>query len=344
MDSVVEAHLPALHEVGPESFDLVHGVRQLLRGGKRLRALFMCAGYGFGPGACPQAAVRASAAMEFFQAAALLHDDVMDHSDTRRGQPTLHRALEQHHRDRHWIGDPASFGVAGAILGGNLCLVWCDDAFARSGLPAAEQLRARPAFDTMRSQLMAGQFLDVLVAHRGWTNLNVTEQVQQSRRISIFKSALYSVEQPLLIGALAAGAAPEVRERLSVYGRAIGEAFQLRDDLLGVFGDPEVTGKPAGDDIAEGKRTSLIAWGLHLATPADAQALSEALGHPQVTPEQVQHAREVLTQCGAVDRVEALISQLHGDATAAIAPLLETFPEPWERLTALGQLSVERTS
>src|SRR5690606_21481562 len=226
---------------------LVDAVAELLSGGKRLRAAFFYWGWrGFGhEPSLDDAAIRAASSMEVFQAAALLHDDVMDNSDLRRGRPTAHRAFAADHLRQGWNGDPARFGHAAAILAGDLCLNWTDELFTGSGLPAEALLRARPEFDRMRTQPMGGQFLHMLEGARGWADLPYAERVDRSRTVIRYKSAKYSVEQPLLIGARAAGAPEAALASLSRYGTALGEAFQLRDDVLGVYGDPDQTGKPA---------------------------------------------------------------------------------------------------
>src|SRR5674476_1169155 len=199
---------------------------------------------------------RAAAWKNSIAVAALLHDDVMGDSDTRRGMPAAHRRLADEHTAAGWAGSGDRFGVAGAILGGDLCLIWSDELFATSGLPASELTRARPIFDRMRTQLMGGQFLDVLESARGWDDLSTDQRVARARKVIRYKSAKYTIEHPLLIGAAAADVSAPDRAALSTYGLDLGEAFQLRDDLLGVFGDPAHTGKPAGDDLREASARS----------------------------------------------------------------------------------------
>ena len=218
--------------------------------------------------------------MEFFQGAALLHDDVMDRSDTRRGMPSAHRAVAALHEASGWDGDGDRFGEGAAILAGDLCLTWCDELYATCGLPAEELARGRHLFDAMRTQLMGGQFLDLLESVRGWEGLDLEQRIASARKVIRFKSAKYTIEHPLRIGALVGGATDDDLEPLSDYGLALGEAFQLRDDLLGVFGDPEATGKPAGDDLREGKRTVLIALALDAASPDD-RALVDSPARPR---------------------------------------------------------------
>ena len=303
-----------LAEIGPDVADLTEPVRTLLQGGKRLRAGFAYWGWRAAGREDHPGAIALATSMELFQAAALIHDDVMDDSETRRGKPAMHRTLSRAHADRAWHGDPDRFGTAGAILAGNLCLGWCDDLFADSGLPADALTAARPAFERMRGQLMAGQFLDIVTSMRPWHQLGDAERIERSRHVIRYKSAKYSIEHPLLIGATAGGASEQDLAALSRYGLALGEAFQLRDDVLGVFGDPEITGKPAGDDLREGKRTVLIARALVDADDVTTTRIAQWLGAPDLTPEEVESFRELLVDTGALDGVERDIT--HGAAAA----------------------------
>lgn len=296
---------------------LIDAVFGLLQGGKRLRAGFLFWGYLGAGGTDGSPAIRAASAMEVFQAAALLHDDVMDASDIRRGQPTAHRTLAALHRTQGWYGDPDRFGEAGAILAGDLCLNWTDQLFATSGLPARHVARGRIELDRMRTQLMGGQYLDVVESARSWVGLSTAERIDSARRVIRFKSAGYTIAQPLMIGASAAGADAQNLAALHDYGYSLGEAFQLRDDLLGVFGDPTTTGKPAGDDLREGKRTALIAYLLDTATPGEIDRFSACFG-TELTQEDVDWVRKLAVSTGAVDRVEDLIGQQAAIAAAAL--------------------------
>jgi geranylgeranyl diphosphate synthase type I len=262
--------------------------------------------------------------MEFFQGAALLHDDVMDRSDTRRGMPSAHRAVATLHHRRGWAGDADRFGEGTAILAGDLCLTWCDQLYATCGLPAQELARGRRLFDTMRTQLMGGQFLDLLESARGWEGLDLERRIASARTVIRFKSAKYTIEHPLLIGALVGGAPEESLAPLSDYGLALGEAFQLRDDLLGVFGDPEATGKPAGDDLREGKRTVLVAHALDAASDTERERVEALLGRDDLDLVGVEAIRRVLLDTGAVERVEGLIEVLADEARKAVERARET--------------------
>jgi geranylgeranyl diphosphate synthase type I len=338
----VDAHLDAqeqvLADLGDELAPLLRAVRSLLTGGKRLRAGFLYWGYRAAGGPDGPGPVRLAASMEYFQAAALLHDDVMDRSDTRRGMPAAHRAIEALHGQQGWLGDGERFGEGAAILAGDLCLSWSDELFATCGLPVEALDRGRPVFDRMRTQLMAGQYLDLLESVRGWEGMGLDERIASARKVIRYKSAKYTIEHPLLIGASVAGVGDRAADGLSRYGLALGEAFQLRDDLLGVFGDPGETGKPAGDDLREGKRTVLVAYGLDGADPAGRDLLEGALGRADLDDGEVERVRDVLTSSGAVDRVEGLIASLTTTAATALEEAGSAGPLDPEGTRALAEL------
>jgi geranylgeranyl diphosphate synthase type I len=238
----------------------------------------------------------------------------MDGSDTRRGEPSVHRRFEAAHAQQGWRGSPESFGTSAAILLGDMCLVWADLALATSGLTDAEIMRGEPVWHGMRSELMAGQYLDVLAQATGAQE----DPVQRALRVARFKSGKYTVERPLHLGAALADGSPELVETYSAYGIPLGEAFQLRDDLLGVFGDPAVTGKPAGDDLREGKRTVLLACALDRATPAQSGLVERLLGDSELDLLGVAALREVIVDTGALDRVESMIGERTEASLAAL--------------------------
>ncbi len=325
LDAELGAQAGVLAELGPDVEDLLHAVGGLLRGGKRLRAAFLYWGARAAGIPDSEALVRLASAMELFQAAALIHDDVMDDSDTRRGRPAAHRALATRHVARGWSGDDERFGLAGAVLAGNLCLTWTDEMYARCGLPEADLARGRPVFDRMRTQLMAGQFLDVVESMRPWDGVADAERVERAGRVIRYKSAKYTVEHPLLIGATVGGLDDAGLAALSRYGLDVGRAFQLRDDLLGVFGDPEQTGKPAGDDLREGKRTVLLAHALAGAGDDGRARVEHLLGRADLAADDVDELRAVITGSGAVDILEDEIGRLAASARDALtgAPALD---------------------
>ena len=349
VQQAVDAHLAAqtavLVEIGDDLRPLIDAVAALLTGGKRLRAGFLYWGYRAGGRGDSDALVRLAASMELFQAAALLHDDVMDRSDIRRGMPSAHRAIETLHSEQGWLGDGGRFGEGAAILAGDLCLTWCDEMFATCGLPAEQLRRGRELFDRMRTQLMGGQFLDLLESVRGWEGLDLEARITSARTVIRYKSAKYTIEHPLLIGALVGGVDDAALPALSAYGLALGEAFQLRDDLLGVFGDPEATGKPAGDDLREGKRTVLLAYALEGAGPAERMQVDAGLGRDDLDEAEVERLRGILLGTGAVARVEALIASRADEAHDALdraARLATLDPTATDELHRLVELSTAR--
>jgi geranylgeranyl diphosphate synthase type I len=344
LDAELTTQAGVLAELGPDVEDLLHAVGDLLRGGKRLRAAFLYWGARAAGLPDSDALVRLASAMELFQAAALIHDDVMDDSDTRRGMPAAHRRLAGHHADRGWAGDGDRFGLAGAVLAGNLCLTWTDEVYATCGLPADALDRGRPVFDRMRTQLMAGQFLDVVESMRPWEGLEPGERVERAGRVIRFKSAKYTVEHPLLIGASVGGMDTAGQAALSRYGLDLGRAFQLRDDLLGVFGDPEETGKPAGDDLREGKRTVLLAHALAGTDEAGRRRVEELLGRADLAGSDVDELRAVIAGSGAVHVVEEEITRLATAARAALADVRAPGRDAVEVLDALVTTATSRSA
>lgn len=333
--------------VAGETLPLIDHAERLMAGGKRLRPAFCWWAYR-GAGAEDDLVAPAAAALELFQAAALIHDDVMDDSDTRRGAPAVHRSFARMHEDAGWRGDPRRFGVAGALLTGDLCLSWSDELFATVEAAPDRWRAARSVFDQMRTQLMSGQYLDMLeqvapdgmpVAAPASTDGSALSAVARAKRVICYKSAKYSVEQPLLLGAALAGADADLTRCYSRFGLLLGEAFQLRDDMLGVFGDPDVTGKPAGDDLREGKRTLLVAFAAERATMGQRDLLELRLGNPLLDEQGVAEVREVLVATGAVDRVEQLIAE----DVAGAQEVLRSSPVTPEARAALESLAVRAT-
>jgi geranylgeranyl diphosphate synthase type I len=333
----VDDAAPELDAVGEELRPLTEAAREfVLGGGKRLRPRF-CYWAARAVGAADDdAIVRAAASLELLQACALVHDDVIDRSATRRGRPAVHERFAALHRDHSWSGDPAAFGAATAILVGDLFLVWSEAMLARSGVSAAALARARPISDSMRVELMAGQYLDVVEQSRGGGS------VDRALRVARYKAAKYTVERPMHLGAALAGAADDILAVFSNYGLPLGEAFQLRDDLLGVFGDPAVTGKPAGDDLREGKRTVLIAIAMQSASAADQAVLERRLGDADLDDEGVEQVREIVRSSGAAEEVEAVIAARVGSAVDALAAA-ELEPSGRDALVALAGAATRRS-
>jgi geranylgeranyl diphosphate synthase type I len=314
----------------------------VLTGGKRLRPIFAYWGW-----RCVQPAgaagetelIRAAAGLELLHACALVHDDVMDSSDTRRGQPAAHVRFDRFHREQGWSGSGQPFGAAAAILLGDLLLAWSEELFtsAIDCLPAARARAASAEFDLMRTEVVAGQFLDMLAQARG------AFDPDEALRVVEFKTSKYTVQRPLLLGAAAAGASPELLDALSAYGLQLGEAFQLRDDLLGVFGDPSQTGKPAGDDLREGKRTLLVALAYRTADPAQRALLQAIVGDPALGADGVARLREVLHQTGAREQVEQRIVERATEAARCL-DTASLQPAAAQALLELAQAAAHRTS
>jgi geranylgeranyl diphosphate synthase type I len=309
----------------------------VLDGGKRLRPTFAYWGWRAvrGPDEDDRGLITAAASLELLHACALIHDDVMDASATRRGRAAAHAAFARLHRERGWTGEPEVFGTAAAIVLGDLLLSWADAVFAAAAIDSAAAPRARFVYDEMRQLVMAGQYLDVLVQARG------AFSADEALRVIEFKTSKYTVEGPLHLGAAVAGAPDDTFAALSAYGLALGEAFQLRDDVLGVFGDPSVTGKPAGDDLREGKHTLLTALAMEAASPEQAAALRAGLGDRGLDEQRVAALRELIVATGALDQVERRIARRAAQARDALeSPALSA--DSRTALAALAEAAANR--
>ena len=254
----------------------------------------------------------ASAALELFHAFALIHDDIMDGSDRRRGEPSVHRHFADLHARSSWRGDSASHGRSTALLCGDLCAAWSDEMFHGCGLPTDRVHRGYRVFATMRTEVMAGQYLD-LVSGVG------DGSVASALTVIRMKSARYTVTRPLQIGAALAGAGPELLAALAAFGDPLGDAFQLRDDVLGVFGDPAVTGKSILDDLREGKPTVMMALARGGADREQAARLKVLFGNPGLDPDGAAELRAIIAATGALGRIEEMIRVRTAAAVAALA-------------------------
>ncbi len=308
-DKALQEFLADRPDVVPE---LANELRELLSaGGKRIRPRFAWEGWRAAGGGERDAVPRALVALELLQCCALVHDDVMDRSVMRRGRPSVHELFALRHRRLRWAGSARHYGDSAAVLVGDLALAWADDALVTAGLSPAALQRAWVPWQAMRTEMMAGQHLDLLgVARR-------EESLEQALRVAALKTAAYTVERPLHLGAAIAGAGGDVVACLREFGRDIGVAFQLRDDLIGVFGDPAVTGKPVGEDLREGKRTALMAIALSRATNGSAAVLRRSLTGP-VSDNLVQQVCELLVELGAVAAVEEHIDVLVANGLMAL--------------------------
>jgi geranylgeranyl diphosphate synthase type I len=307
--------------LGPQFADVVEGLSALVLGsGKRVRPAFAWLGWigAGGDAAGPDAAAvqRVCAALELLQAGLLVHDDIIDQSDLRRGEPSLHRRFEAEHTREGWSGNAARHGEALAILAGELAFVWADD-LAAEGLDAvagADRPAFRKVWSAMRAEVIGGQCLDVLA------QAGRDESEEAATRVIRWKTASYTVARPLELGGVLACADEVLLTFYRSFGDDIGVAFQLRDDLLGVFGDPAVTGKPAGDDVREGKRTVLMALALRSARKAgkgQEQALRSAFGRGG-DDASVAEAVKIIDSLGVRAQVRERIELLRGRAAAGL--------------------------
>jgi geranylgeranyl diphosphate synthase type I len=327
LDSFCQKQRTDFEAISTDLIPVVDYTQSLLQGGKRFRALFCYWAWR----AClndssyhqseqeiqdsEQAIAGIAASLEMFHAAALVHDDLLDQSDTRRGAPAIHKRFETLHKEKSWAGAPERFGVAGSVLVGDLMLGWSSEIFGDALLhsPNREiESACRDEFSLMRVEVMAGQYLDVLEENAAATR-PVSEGVGRAEKVILYKTAKYSIEAPLRIGAAFAGADPAKLSQFTQFGIPLGIAFQLRDDILGVFGDPSVTGKPAGDDLREGKRTVLVALTLEALTersPSMAESFEELLTSRELDTHQIAFMQKLIKDSGALEKTERMIVEL----------------------------------
>jgi geranylgeranyl diphosphate synthase type I len=306
------------------STDLVPVVdftQSLLEGGKRFRALF--AYFAWAASLKDEnfaekqfeAITGIGAALEMYHAAALVHDDLLDQSDFRRGAPAIHKRFEAMHKTKSWAGSPERFGVAGSVLVGDLMLGWSSEIFGHALLQSRDkevESACRDEFSLMRVEVMAGQYLDVLEENAAATR-TISEAVGRAEKVILYKTAKYSIEAPLRLGAAFAGADQEELGIFTQIGIPLGIAFQLRDDILGVYGDPSVTGKPAGDDLREGKRTVLVALtkeALAEKSPSMVDTVEELLTSRELDDNQIAFLQKVIKDSGAYEKTERMIAEL----------------------------------
>ena len=289
-----------------------------MRGGKRMRPAFAYWGYrAVTPGPADPVTDETMllfAALEMLHACALVHDDVIDDSDTRRGMPTAHVHFTDLHRGRGWRGSAEQFGRSAAILLGDLSLVWADDIVAAAPLPDDGRRRVQRVWSDIRTEVLGGQYLDIVAESRG------EHSIASAMNVNTFKTASYTVSRPLQMGAAAAADRPDVQRIFHDLGTDLGVAFQLRDDVLGVFGDPAVTGKPSGDDLRSGKRTVLLAEAVERADasdPAAAELLRSSIG-TDLTEAQVRELCSAIESVGALAAGEEHIESLSRRALSTL--------------------------
>ncbi|MFI6690783.1 polyprenyl synthetase family protein [Streptomyces sp. NPDC050433] len=320
---------------GTELLYLTSTLRGFLTSGKRLRSVLCVYGWQAAGGDGEMAAaIRAAASLELFQVFALVHDDVMDDSDVRRGQPSAHRALAAAYTDRGGPrGRAAAHGLGAAVLLGDLALVWSDELLHTAGLDPSRLAQVMPLVADMRSELMYGQLLDLQSTGR------LTGDVETALHVIRYKTAKYTVERPLHIGAAVGGAAPRVLDACTAFGIPLGEAFQLRDDLLGVFGDPAETGKSILDDLREGKATVLMGLAFQRASPAQRETLRDLVGRSDLDDDRAAEVRTILESTGARQTVEEMITERRDAALTA----LDEAPFPEVTTAELRQIALAAT-
>jgi geranylgeranyl diphosphate synthase type I len=339
LDRLATDIAPATHS--PE--ELLVPVAALAAKGKRVRALLLLTAHDACGGRETKRATVVAGAIELFQTAALIHDDVLDRSDTRRGLPSTHRALEALHGSHSWLGDAARFGEGGAILAGDLALMACQQMLttAIAGLPGDVAAAVGHRFGSMASLCTAGQYLDIRLAAQPLRDLGgQTDAIVAAMRA---KTASYTAEGPLALGAALAGLDAEAVDAWAAVGVPLGIAFQLRDDVLGALGTPETTGKPAGDDLREGKRTLLMSLALDRTDDDGRHVLADTVGVESASPADIAAALDVLRASGAAEAVEIQIHDYAQRALDALDALVMDDPHR-SRLEGLIEATVSRTA
>jgi geranylgeranyl diphosphate synthase type I len=310
---LAEKRAEAAGSTVPSDLELIDGVARLMtHGGKRLRPALVYYSYRALGGESDSAVLPLALATEFLHTYLLIHDDIMDHAETRRGLSSAHARSRESHRSHGWLGDPGEFGAAVAILLGDLAHTWAVELFAGVPVEGARAAELRRAFAAMSQEVIGGQYLELLVAAR-----RESEPAGEEELLSVLrrKSGCYTAERPIELGGILAGSA------LTRYGSAVGEAFQLQDDLLGMFGDPETVGKPVGADLTEGKFTFLVFHALEAASPAEREILTAALGRADLPEVEVREVQAFLERTGARAKVEAMVAERLAVARAALAGL-----------------------
>ncbi|MDO4411619.1 polyprenyl synthetase family protein [Cutibacterium sp.] len=317
--SFLDGEKAVVDAIGAELSPVLDAARDYTGGGKRLRPAFCYWGHvaAAGQPAEPDGLLQAAASLELLHVSALVHDDLMDHSSTRRGLPSAHCRFEAAHAAANGDGPSEQFGFDIAILLGDLLLVWSAQMFASTPLEADKLAAATPLLDAMRTEVTCGQVLDV-TSQSGMAGSDSESALDLVGRVVEYKSASYTVVRPCQIGVALAGGSDRLQQTMADFGSPIGRAFQYRDDLLGVFGDAELTGKPAGDDLREGKRTVLVAHALSQASPEDATRLQQFLGRPDLDDSDIAAARHIIETSGAKEAVESTIDECHRRAVAAL--------------------------
>ncbi|MDP8929053.1 MAG: polyprenyl synthetase family protein [Actinomycetota bacterium] len=331
LDSEIDGLWARLVRLHPNLAPLADELRAfVLRGGKRLRPLFVLLGFEAAGGGDPQPVMGPALALELLHTCALVHDDVIDRAALRRGRPAVHAAFAQRLALAVGPGCHDRYGEAAAILLGDLAFVQADELFLRSGVAPARLLSAFKVFTAMREEVTAGQFLDVEAASSGATS------VELALSIARYKSGSYSVARPLQIGAALADGGDRIAERLAAAGLPLGQAFQLRDDVLSVFGAEAEIGKPTASDLSEGKRTLLVALTAERLDPPSRARFDSLLGRPNLSNEQADELRGLMRASGGLAATERWTDELFNQAMQE----LEALPIKEEARRSLRDLAL----
>jgi geranylgeranyl diphosphate synthase type I len=354
ISAFVSEQSSVLDSMGPELVPVHLMASQLLCGGKRMRPAFCVWGYVAAAGIPSDEGLKsllaAAGSLDVLHVSALIHDDLMDSSDLRRGRPAAHRQFEALHANAGWLGDSAAFGRAGAILLGDLLVMWSAQMLHGAGLDQSTLERALPIVEAMRTEVTCGQYLDIVAqAHPlrkrapaiGSLRPTIELALDDASRVVEYKAARYTVQRPCQMGAALGGGDDELYFALGAYGSPLGRAFQFRDDLLGVFGDPKVTGKPAGDDLREGKRTVLVAHAYAHGGDAGQKLLLQRLGDPGLDETGINELQQVIVESGAREAVESMINEYYERALKALHDT-EITEAGLAGLTALADAAVRR--
>ena len=307
--------LPRLVTLHPDLDPVAEELRRFVADGKRIRPSLLLLGFEAGGGE-PRDRVHGPAlALEFLHTCALVHDDLIDRASTRRGRPTVDRSFASRHREEGWSGDPDAYGQGVAILVGDLAFVQADEVFFEAEVPERALLDGFRRFTRMREEVMAGQFLDLHAA-----------TVRSSDRelaltVASLKSGRYSVARPLEIGAALAGAPDQLLADLRAVGEPLGRAFQIRDDLLGTFGEEATTGKSSWSDLAEGKRTLLVTEAAAALDERGRAELEAGLGDADLDEIGAARLRSLIEVSGARGRAEAYVERSVEEALRALDEL-----------------------
>jgi len=320
-------------EINPEAAVLVEEIiRFSENGGKRVRPAFLYSGYVAGGGKSFEAILYTSMCVELLHVFALIHDDIIDNSDLRRGQLTTHKQFEKIHKDKRLLGDKKDYSLSSAILTGDLALSFAEEVLTSAPFPHERVRRARYFFDLMKEQVLYGEYLDVLGGYR--KSLTEDEVLQ----ILDYKTAKYTVERPLHIGAVLAGADYSLLESFSRYGIPFGQAFQMQDDIVGTFGSEEEIGKPADSDIKEGKKTLLLARAYEKASEKERKVLDKIVGNKKASQSDIDQVRKIMKKTGSYDYCVGLAKKLLQQAREAIENVKLTEEGKWYLLAAVEYL------